>query len=615
MASRIEDYALIGDCRSAALVSRGGSIDWLCWPRFDSAACFAALLGTEEHGHWTIAPVDESFSVTRAYVEDTLVLSTIFRTSDGAVELLDFLVHGASEPTLVRILRGVEGTVEIHSELVIRFDFGLTVPWVTRTEQHERLAIAGPMKLVLRTPARVVGCDMKSHSRMVVKAGQEIPFVLQCLSSVAPIPPARDAAADLDATVRYWRGWAHRCAGGNPWHETVRRSLLTLKALTYEETAGIVAAPTTSLPEFIGGVRNWDYRYCWLRDSSFTLQALMVAGYYDEAIAWRDWLVRAVAGAPEQVQIMYGVGGERWLNERELAWLPGYENSAPVRIGNAASTQLQLDVFGEVLDALYRTAAHNDSEQAQRRARRPPTLRVGLALLAHLEKIWRKPDEGIWEVRGPPRHFVHSKIMAWVAFDRAIRGLEHAAGDFPIAHWRKLRDAIHSDICERGFDQQVGAFMQYYGADTLDASVLLAPIVGFLPVDDPRIAGTIAAVEKRLLRQDFILRYEQPDADVDGLPPGEGAFLACSFWYVDVLVLQGRLDEAKAMFERLVGLANDVGLLAEEYDPRAKRMLGNFPQAFSHVALVNASFSLARALGVPAGHPTAPAHPVPAVSK
>ena len=594
--SRIEDYALIGDCVSAALVSRQGSIDWLCWPRFDSGACFAALLGKSDHGCWRIAPDERGFESSRAYLGPTMILVTTFKTGAGVVEVVDFLVPGAAEPTLVRIVRGVEGEVALTSELVVRFDYGLTVPWVARGPHRELLATAGPLKLVFRTSARSVGRNMRTLTHFKVGKGDEIAFVLQCVPSVAEIPRPCDPHAALAKTRDFWAGWAANCRDDNPWYALIQRSLLTLKALTFAQTGGVVAAPTTSLPEFLGGQRNWDYRFCWLRDSSLTLQALMTAGYWDEAMAWRDWLVRAVAGAPAQAQIMYGVSGERFLEERELAWLPGYENSKPVRIGNGASNQFQLDVYGEVIDVLYRTGAHQETHETSFRRKTPPVLQVGLAVLEHVEAVWREPDEGIWEIRGPARHFVHSKIMAWVAFDRAVKGLERFGDQFPVERWRKLRDEAHVEICERGFDPKVGAFMQYYGAETLDASVLLAPLVGFLPADDPRIVGTVQAMERRLLKGGLMLRYEQPDSSTDGLPPGEGAFLACSFWYVDVLTLQGRLDEARATFERLTGLCNDVGLLAEEYDPAAKRMLGNFPQAFSHVGLINAAYRLAAAL-------------------
>jgi GH15 family glucan-1,4-alpha-glucosidase len=600
--ARIEDYALIGDCVSAALVSRHGSIDWLCWPRFDSGACFAALLGTHEHGRWAITPDDHAFESSRAYQGPTMILATKFRTSAGVAELIDFLVPGAPEPTLVRIVRGVEGEVTMTSELIIRFDYGLTVPWVARGPHHELLATAGPIKLVFRTHAHSVGRNMRTRSHFKIAAGERMAFVLQCVPSVADIPRACEPDDALERTRKFWTQWASTCRDDIPWFDAVQRSLLTLKALTFAETGGIVAAPTTSLPEQIGGVRNWDYRYCWLRDSSLTLQALMTAGYWDEAMAWRDWLVRAVAGAPQQAQIMYGVSGERFLDERELPWLPGYEGSKPVRIGNAASNQFQLDVYGEVIDVLYRTGAHLDPHETSFHRKTPPTLQVGLSVLEHVEEVWREPDEGIWEVRGPSRHFVHSKLMAWVAFDRAAKGLVQFGDRFPVERWRKLRDEVHADICAKGFDPKVGAFMQYYGADILDASVLLAPIVGFLPADDPRIVGTVRAIEQRLIKGGFVLRYEQPDSNTDGLPPGEGAFLACSFWYVDVLGLQGRREEALAMFERLIGLCNDVGLLAEEYDPAAKRMLGNFPQAFSHVALVNSAYALVEGLKVPSAN-------------
>ncbi|HXT08464.1 MAG TPA: glycoside hydrolase family 15 protein [Roseiarcus sp.] len=602
--ARIEDYALISDCNSAALVSRQGSIDWLCWPRFDSGACFASLLGKSDHGCWRVAPGEAGFESSRAYLGPTMVLVTTFRTSAGVAELIDFLVPGAPEPTLVRIVRGVEGEVDITSELVVRFDYGLTVPWVARGPNRELLATAGPLKLVFRTAARSVGRNMRTLTRFKVAKGEQVAFTLQCVAAVAEIPRPCDADAALEKARDFWTAWAAKCRDDNPWYDLVQRSLLTLKALTFTHTGGIVAAPTTSLPERIGGPRNWDYRFCWLRDSSLTLQALMTAGYWDEAMAWRDWLVRAVAGAPQQAQIMYGVSGERFLDERELPWLPGYERSKPVRIGNGASNQFQLDVYGEVIDVLHRTGAHLESQGSNFRRKTPPAMQVALAVLEHVEAVWREPDEGIWEVRGPPRHFVHSKIMAWVAFDRAVKGLARLGDRFPVERWSKLRDEAHAEICARGYDPKVGAFMQYYGADALDASVLLAPLVGFLPADDPRIVGTVRAIEQRLLKGGLMLRYEQPDASTDGLPPGEGAFLACSFWYVDVLVLQGRIDEARATFERLIALCNDVGLLAEEYDPVAKRMLGNFPQAFSHVGLANSAYRLAAALQ-PAGRQAA----------
>ncbi len=541
--ARIEDYALIGDCVSAALVSRQGSIDWLCWPRFNSGACFAALLGTHEHGRWAMTPDDPDFESSRVYQGPTMILATTHRTNTGVVEVLDFLAPGAAEPTLVRIVRGVEGEVAMTSELIVRFDYGLTVPWVARGPHHELLATAGPIKLVFRTHAHSVGRNMRTRSHFKIAAGERMAFVLQCVPSVAEIPRACDPEAALERTRKFWTDWAATCRDDIPWFGAVQRSLLTLKALTFAETGGIVAAPTTSLPEQIGGVRNWDYRYCWLRDSSLTLQALMTAGYWDEAMAWRDWLVRAVAGAPQQAQIMYGVSGERFLDERELPWLPGYEGSKPVRIGNAASNQFQLDVYGEIIDVLYRSGAHLDPHETSFHRKTPPSLQVGLAVLEHVEEVWREPDEGIWEVRGPPRHFVHSKLMAWVAFDRAAKGLARFGDRFPVEKWSQLRDEVHADICAKGYDPEVGAFMQYYGADVLDASVLLAPIVGFLPADDPRIVGTVRAIEQRLIKGGFVLRYEQPDSNTDGLPPGEGAFLACSFWYVDVLVLQGRVKK------------------------------------------------------------------------
>jgi len=589
--SRIEDYALIGDCHTAALVGRDGSIDWLCLPRFDSDACFAALLGDEENGRWQIAPVGAVRPASRRYRDGTLVLETEFATADGAVTLIDAMVPRTDEPTLVRIVAGTRGRVRMRLHLVIRFEYGSVVPWV-RTIDHELTAIAGPDMLRLATPVATHGEELTTVAEFEVAAGARIPFVLQWHRSHEPPPPRRDAEEMLDATEHWWRDWSSHLTYRGPWREQVLRSAITLKALTYGPTGGVVAAPTTSLPEQLGGVRNWDYRYCWLRDATFTLYALMRSGFESEAREWRTWLLRAVAGKPSELQIMYGIAGERRLTELELGWLRGYEGSAPVRIGNAASKQYQLDVYGEVMDALYqchRTGLDGDAD----------AWRLQRALMDFLETGWREPDEGLWEVRGPRRHFTHSKVMAWVAADRAVKSIEHCAQSGPLERWRQLRADIHAEVCERGFDTEVGAFVQSYGSKDLDASLLMMPLVGFLPASDPRVRSTIAAIERDLMRDGFLARY-RTESDVDALPPGEGAFLPCSFWFADALALLGRRDEALAMFERLLGLCNDVGLLSEEYDPSARRLVGNFPQAFSHVGLINT----ARNLTEPAG----PAH-------
>ena len=582
---RIEDYALIGDCETAALVGRDGSIDWLCWPRFDSAACLAALLGKPEHGRWRLFPSGKVSSTRRAYRKETLILETEFETAEGAVRLIDFMPvrNGASD--LVRIVEGVRGRVPMAMELILRFDYGASVPWVTRLEGgHGIRAVAGPDKVKLYSPVHLEGEGMTTVARFEVGAGERLAFTLEYLPSHVHSTGTLDAEAALAETEAFWRGWSHRCKVGGEWSEAVCRSLITLKALTYAPTGGIVAAPTTSLPEHIGGVRNWDYRFCWLRDATLTLLALMDAGYQEEASAWRDWLVRAVAGSPEQMQIMYGIAGERRLTELELPWLPGYESSKPVRIGNAACWQLQLDVYGEVMDALYQGSkaglpSHEPSWEMQR------------ALLAHLENVWQEPDAGMWEVRGAPRHFTYSKVMCWVAFDRAVKAVETWQLPGPVERWRELRARIHADVCERGFRQSKGTFVQSYGSTELDASLLLIPMTGFLPCHDPRMAATVEAVRKELTEGGLLLRY-RTRRGLDGLPPGEGVFLACSFWLVDVLCMQGRLAEARTLFERLLELRNDVGLLAEEYDPRQKRQLGNFPQAFSHVGLINSAMGL-----------------------
>jgi GH15 family glucan-1,4-alpha-glucosidase len=584
MSTRIEDYALIGDCKSAALVGRDGSIDWLCWPRFDSEACFAALLGSREHGRWLIAPRGDSVKITRRYRPNTLVLETHFETPDGAATLVDFMPRGCDHSTIVRYVIGTRGQVAMHTELILRFGYGAVVPWVTRVETGALRAIAGPDMVVLHTPVHVRGKDMTTVGEFTINRGETIPFVLTYSRSHLPLPNPVDPTGALAETETYWREWSARCRPAGRWSDAVRRSMITLKALTYEPTGGIVAAPTTSLPEQIGSVRNWDYRYCWLRDATLTLLGAMHAGYYEEAQAWREWLLRAVAGSPDQLQIMYGIGGERRLTEWTAAWLPGYENSAPVRIGNAAHDQLQLDVFGEIMDTYHQARRGGlTSDQSG--------WGIQLAFADHLKKVWREPDHGIWEMRGPPQHFTYSKVMAWVAYDRAIKSAETFGLEGPLDEWRTLREQICDEVCEHGYDKELGTFVQAFGSKQLDANLLLLPCVGFLPISDPRIERTIAAIESRLLRDGFVMRYSTEEV-ADALPPGEGAFLACSFWLVDVYTLQGRLDDAERLFRRLVGLRNDLGLLSEEYDSGTKRLVGNFPQAFSHLALVNSAYNL-----------------------
>jgi GH15 family glucan-1,4-alpha-glucosidase len=589
---RIEDYALISNCATAALVGRNGSIDWLCLPRFDSAACFAALLGGPEHGRWLITPADPAARVARRYRDGSLILETTFETASGAVELIDFidLWHGASH--IVRLVRGLRGRVALRVEFILRFDYGSVVPWVERLDEGGISAVAGPERVILRTPAPLRGEDLTTVGEFSIAAGDTVPFVMSYGPSHLPRPHPIDAEQALHRVEGFWQRWSTRCCPAGPWTEVVKTSLVTLKGLTYTATGGIVAAPTTSLPEQIGGTRNWDYRYCWLRDATFTLLAFMHAGFYDEARAWRDWLLRAVAGSPDQLQIMYGLGGERRLTEWEVPWLPGYEDSRPVRIGNAAVKQTQLDIYGEIFDALYHAHLHGLPTVDR-------SIAIGNAALGHLARIWRLPDEGIWEVRGPPQHFTHSKVMAWVAFDRAVKTAEKLGTKFPhnaVDRSRRLRDRIHEDVCRHGFDAELGSFVQAYGSKALDASSLLLPLVGFLPANDPRIVGTVRAIERRLVIDGFVMRYDTGEVQ-DGLPPGEGAFLACSFWLADNYVLQGRIDEARELFERLLSLRNDVGLLAEEFDPHQLRQVGNFPQAFSHVALVNTAFNLTRAQG------------------
>jgi GH15 family glucan-1,4-alpha-glucosidase len=596
LSERIEDYALIGDGETAALVSSAGSVDWLCWPRFDSAACFAALLGTRDHGRWLIAPAQAPTRTARQYVPDTLVLETEFETPRGRVAVVDFMPQRSSTSDLVRIVRGIEGRVAMRTELTIRFAYGSVIPWVTQSHDQptELRAIAGPDMLTVRTTVPLRGENAHTVGEFEVAAGETVAFVMSYSPSHCESPEPLDAQAALQATVEFWREWSVKCRHKGPYRDAVVRSLITLKALIYAPTGGIVAAATTSLPEQIGGVRNWDYRYCWLRDATFTLLALMNAGYFEEAQAWRGWLVRALAGAPTQAQIMYGVAGERLLPEWELSWLPGYEGSRPVRLGNAAAGQLQLDVYGEIADALHHA----------RLGGLPPSTEdwpVQRVLMTHLGKIWTEPDEGIWEVRGPRQHFTHSKVMAWVAIDRAIKCMEHWGFRGPMGHWRELRRRIHDEVCAHGFNPRMGSFVQSFGSDRLDASLLMIPLVGFLPASDRRVQGTLEAIGRHLKIDGLVRRYHTTETE-DGLPPGEGAFLACSFWYVDNLVLAGRREEAREMFEHLLSLRNDVGLLAEEYDPRACRQLGNFPQAFSHVALLSSAYNLTT------HEPSKPAH-------
>ena len=587
--ARIEDYGLIGDLETAALVSSDGAIDWLCLPRFDSGAVFAALLGSEENGHWTIQPRGEFRSTERRYRGDTLVLETTLETDEGAVRLVDFMPPRETNPDLVRIVEGVRGRVEMRMELVLRFDYGSIVPWV-RNVEGALVAIAGPDAVLLRTPVEHEGRNLRTHASFTVSEGQRVPFVLRWFPSNEPVPEAIEPERALDDAVSFWEEWAEQCSYEGEWHDAVHRSLLTLKALTFAPTGGIVAAPTTSLPEWIGGVRNWDYRYCWLRDATLTLLAFIRAGYIEEAGAWRDWLLRAIAGSPEDLQIMYGVAGERRLTELELPWLGGYEGSQPVRIGNGASNQRQLDVYGEVVDALY---------QSRQKGLGPSdgAWRLTGKIFDWLESGWRDPDEGIWEVRGPRRHFTHSKVMAWVAFDRAVRTIQRFGREGPVDRWKAARRAIREEVLREGYDAERGTFVQYFGSDRLDASLLLIPLVGFLSATDERVVGTVRAIEQELVRGGFVERYraDEENADVDGLPPGEGVFLPCSFWLAAVLAQQGRQDEAVALYERLLALRNDVGLISEEYDPERSRLVGNFPQAFTHIGIVETAFTLTRA--------------------
>ncbi|MBV9845969.1 MAG: glycoside hydrolase family 15 protein [Kutzneria sp.] len=591
--SPIEDYALLSDLRSAALVSIDGSVDWLCLPRFDSPSCFSRLLGDDGCGRWQIAPTGRVTEVSRCYRDTTLVLETEFQTEDGVVRLIDVMPPhedgGVDQPRLVRILEGVSGEVEVRLRWVVRFAYGDSIPWVRRVKRDGNehiLAIAGPQAVVLRgdrLPHRVH--NERAHEALfTVTAGQRLSWVMEFTATPDAPPPPADADADVAASERFWREWATQITYDGPHVEAVRRSLVTLKGLTYAPTGGIVAAPTTSLPEVIGGERNWDYRYCWLRDATLTLLAFDNFGCVDEALAWRSWLLRAVAGDPADVQIMYGIDGQRHLMEWEVDWLPGYQGAKPVRVGNAAFRQLQLDVYGEVMDAMHLARERGVTESAQSWA-------LQRGLLRHLEGIWRKPDKGLWEVRGPARFFTHSRVMIWVAFDRAVRAVEEDGLPGPVDRWRELRDAVHAEVLANAWNERVGAFTQYYGGTELDAATLLIPTVGFLPGDDERVQATITAVEKELKHGDLVDRYTTDTdlSDVDGLSGQEGAFIACSFWFVDALALSGRREEAEAMFARLLGLANDVGLLAEEYDVSTQRFTGNFPQAFSHLALVNSA--------------------------
>jgi len=579
---RIEDYGLIGDLQTAALVGRNGSIDWLCFPRFDSGACFAALLGDKDNGRWLLAPAGEVRRVERRYREHTLVHELDFHTDEGSVRVIDFMPLRGVDPDVVRIVEGLAGEVRMRMQLVIRFDYGWIVPWVRRIAEGARIAIAGPDALALQAPVELYGENFTTVAEFTVAAGERVPFTLTWFPSHHEAPAPIDPEQALEDTCDFWREWAGTCTYNGHWREPVIRSLMVLKAMTYAPTGGIVAAPTTSLPEKLGGVRNWDYRYCWLRDATFALDALVDHGFIDEARGWRSWLLRAVAGNPDDLQIMYGPAGERRLLELELDWLPGYEESRPVRIGNGASKQFQLDVYGEVLDVLHQARMRKleqdeDSWALQRR------------LLESLEERWREPDEGIWEVRGPRRHFTHSKVMAWVGFDRGIKAVEDFGHEGPVNRWRELRAEIHAEVLSRGFDRELNSFVQSYESERLDASLLTIPIVGFLPPDDPRVRGTLEAIRRELYQDGFVQRYSHDEAAeiVDGLPPGEGAFLLCTFWFIDNLALLGELDEAYELFGRMVALRNDLGLLSEEYDVELGRFCGNFPQAFSHIGLIN----------------------------
>ena len=587
-ASRIEDYALVGDCETAALISRGGSLDWLCWPRFDSGACCAALLGGPENGRWLISPRGKA-AISRRYQPDTLILETEFTTQEGVVTLIDFMPMRDRDSHVIRLVVGLSGQVAMRTDLVLRFDYGLLIPWATRLSDGRRSFVAGPDRVILSSQVPLRGEKLKTVGEFRVRAGQTVRFVLSYGSSYQSLPAPVDAVGALDATARFWRRWLGQTAAAGDYREAVRRSLITLKALTYRPTGGILAAATTSLPERLRGVRNWDYRFCWVRDAAFTLQAMMNSGHYAEARQWREWLLRAVAGDPDRMQIMYGIAGERLLPEWQIPWLRGHAHSAPVRIGNAASGQFQLDVYGEIMDVLHhgrhgKLAADEAGWELQ------------LALMARLECVWNRPDRGMWEVRGKAQHFTSSKVMAWVAFDRVIRNAEQFGLPAPLRRWRTLRRRIYEDVCRHGFNRAVGTFVRTYGSKSLDASLLLLPLVGFLRPGDRRMRATIEAIERQLMQNGFVKRYDTGTVS-DGLPPGEGVFLPCSFWLADNLVLLNRHEEAQRLFERLLALRNDVGLLSEEYDPRAARQLGNFPQSLSHIALVNTAHNLTRDRG------------------
>jgi GH15 family glucan-1,4-alpha-glucosidase len=582
---RIEDYGLIGDCETAALVGRDGSIDWLCWPSFDSDACFAALLGSRKNGRWRIAPAEDAAISSRRYWDDTLILKTRFETAGGTVALIDFMPPRCNTSDVVRMVRCLRGKVKMRMELIIRFGFGNDIPWVKRTEDRSALlVICGQDMAVLRTPVATRGEDLTTVADFEVSAGESVPFVLSYAPSHLPPPKPLDPAAALQETRDFWTDWCSRCSYQGEHRNLVLRSLITLKALTYLPTGGIVAAPTTSLPEKLGGARNWDYRFCWLRDATFTLLALMNSGYTEEAAAWHNWLLRAVAGSPANMQIMYGIKGQRRLMEWEAEWLPGYEDSPPVRIGNAAHAQLQLDVYGELMDAFHQS--------------RMTRLKLGkeswdleCVVLEHLAEVWDQPDHGVWERRGDGRHYVFSKVMTWVAFDRGIKGAETFGFEAPLKKWRTLRNTIHRDVCEKGFDSASNTFVESYGSRLLDASILLLPSIGFLPTSDPRMRGTIAAIERHMMRDGLVLRHDPREVSEEQQPI-EGAFLACSLWLADAYVLAGEVDKAQALFDRVVAIANDLGLLAEEFDPGARRQLGNFPQALTHIALINTAHNL-----------------------
>ncbi|HKF05018.1 MAG TPA: glycoside hydrolase family 15 protein [Candidatus Sulfotelmatobacter sp.] len=603
MALPIEDYALIGNNAAAALVGRNGSIDWLCFPRFDSPACFAALLGSPDNGHWSIGPKTTHPKVTRRYRQGTLVLETEFSAPEGTVVLIDCMNRRGEHQDVIRLVRGIRGRVPMQMELSLRFDNGTVVPWVSRLEDSRLCAIAGPDRIVFGTTVALRGEDLKTRADFEVEEGQTVSFSLTWSPSFGSLPSPFDAAAVVENITDDWKKWSSKYTSKGPYAEAALRSLITLKALIHHETGGIVAAATTSLPEQMGGVRNWDYRFCWIRDATYTLYALIESGFIDEARAWRNWLLRAVAGMSDQMQIMYGIGGERRLTEFELAELPGYAASRPVRIGNAASGQLQLDVYGEFLDSLY-LARRKGLEKSV------AGWELGRALVDHLEKIWTEPDEGIWEIRGPRRPFVHSKVMAWLAVDRAVRMMQEFGAQGPLNRWVQLRSDIHDEVCRLGFSRELNSFVQYYGGKELDASLLLLPLVGFLPPEDPRVQGTVAAIESNLMQDGLVARYNTRSS-VDGLAGNEGSFLACSFWMVDNYFLQGRIDKARSLFEYLLSLRNDVGLLAEEYDAKEHRQLGNFPQAFSHLALVNSAHNLSSGVETRPAHDRSQAQPQP----